>query len=112
MRWKVLPSVAVAAAAAALAASTVAYSAGFSLSAPPKIAFLLFADINDGGWTQAFNEARGRMEKALDTQIPYVENIPEVATKIKPAAEGFINRGYNIILGTGFGYSTSFKELA
>ena len=109
MRWKLISSVV---AAAAVLGSGFAYSADFTLSAPPKIAFLLFADINDGGWTQAFNEARVRMEKNLNTKIPYVENIPEVAGKIKPAAEGFIGRGYNIILGTAFGYSTSFKELA
>jgi basic membrane protein A len=108
MRWRLISS----ALTVAMLASSAAYSAGFTLSAPPKIAFLLFADINDGGWTQSFNEARLRMEKDLGTTIPYVENIPEVATKIKPAAEGFIGRGYNIILGTGFGYSTSFKELA
>jgi basic membrane lipoprotein Med (substrate-binding protein (PBP1-ABC) superfamily) len=109
MRWRLSPSVVV---AAALLGSTVAHSEGFTLSAPPRIAFLLYADINDGGWTQAFNEARVRIETALNTRIPYVENIPEVAGKIKPAAEGFIGRGYNIILGTGFGYSTSFKELS
>jgi basic membrane protein A and related proteins len=108
MRWKLIPS----ALGAVLLGSIVAYAAGFTLSAPPKIAFVLFADINDGGWTQAFNEARLRMEPALDTKIPYVENVPEVAGKIKPAAEGFISRGYNIILGTGFGYSDSFKELS
>jgi basic membrane protein A and related proteins len=108
MRWKLIPS----AVGTALLGSSIAYAAGFTLSAPPKIAFVLFADINDGGWTQAFNEARLRMEPALDTKIPYVENVPEVAGKIKPAAEGFISRGYNIILGTGFGYSDSFKELS
>jgi basic membrane protein A and related proteins len=108
MRWKLIPS----AVGAALLGSSVAYAAGFTLSAPPKVAFILFADINDGGWTQAFNEARLRMEPALDTKVPYVENVPEVAGKIKPAAEGFISRGYNIILGTGFGYSDTFKELS
>jgi basic membrane protein A and related proteins len=109
MRWKFISSVV---AVAAVLGSGAAYSDGFTLSAAPKIAFLLYADVNDGGWTQAFNEARVKMEAALGTKIPYVENIPEIATKIKPAAEGFIGRGYNIILGTGFGYSTSFKELA
>jgi basic membrane protein A and related proteins len=109
MRWKFISSVV---AVAAVLGSGAAYSDGFTLSAAPKIAFLLYADVNDGGWTQAFNEARVKMEPALGTKIPYVENIPEIATKIKPAAEGFIGRGYNIILGTGFGYSTSFKELA
>jgi basic membrane protein A and related proteins len=108
MRWRLIPSV-VGVASLGLGA---AYADGFSLSAPPKIAFLLFADINDGGWTQAFNEARLRMEPALETKMPYVENVPEVAGKIKPAAEGFISRGYNVIFGTGFGYSDTFKELS
>ena len=45
-------------------------------------------------------------------KIPYVENVPEVAGKIKPAAETFISRGYNVIIGTAFGYSDTFKELA
>jgi basic membrane protein A and related proteins len=108
MRWRLIPSVI----SAALLGTGLAYADGFSLSGPPKIAFLLFADINDGGWTQAFNEARVRMEPALDTKMPYVENVPEVAGKIKPAAEGFISRGYNIIFGTGFGYSDTFKELS
>ena len=47
MRWRLIPSVVT----AALLGSTIAYSAGFTLSAPPKIAFILFANINDGGWT-------------------------------------------------------------
>jgi basic membrane lipoprotein Med (substrate-binding protein (PBP1-ABC) superfamily) len=108
MRWRrLIPSIV----AAALVGGATAHAAGFTLSAPPKIAFILFADINDGGWTQAFNEARVRMEKSLNTKIPYVENIPEVAGKIKPAAEEFIAHGYDIIIGTGFGYSDSFKDL-
>ena len=73
---------------------------------------LYFADKNDGGWTQAFDEARSKMEPALGQKIPFVENVPEVAGKIKPAAETFISRGYNIIIGTAFGYSDTFKELA
>jgi basic membrane protein A and related proteins len=109
MRWKlVVPSVM----AVALVGTGVAYSAGFTLSAPPKIAFLYFADKTDGGWTQAFDEARPKMEAALGQKIPFVENVPEVAGKIKPAAETFINRGSNIVIGTAFGYSDAFKELS
>jgi basic membrane lipoprotein Med (substrate-binding protein (PBP1-ABC) superfamily) len=52
------------------------------------------------------------MEAALGQKIPYVENIPETAAAIQPAAEKFIQRGYNIILGTAYGYSDSFKELS
>ena len=61
MRWRLVPSIL----AVALLGTSVAYAAGFSLSAPPKIAMLMFADINDGGWTQAFEEARVKMQNAL-----------------------------------------------
>src|SRR5258705_9274925 len=44
--------------------------------------------------------------------IPFVENVPEVAGQITPAAERFIQRGYNVIIGTAFGYSDTFKELS
>ncbi|MGD0421685.1 MAG: BMP family ABC transporter substrate-binding protein [Xanthobacteraceae bacterium] len=108
MRWKIASSVV----ATALLGSSVAYAAGFTLSAPPKIAFLYFAEKTDGGWTQAFDEARPKIEAALGQKIPFVENVPEVAGKIKPAAETFIARGYNIIIGTAFGYSDTFKELS
>ena len=37
---------------------------------------------------------------------------PENAAAIKPAVELFIDRGHNIILGSAFGYSDAFKELA
>src|SRR5258708_16001063 len=107
MRWRLAGSVI----GAAMVGSTVAYSQGFTLSAPARIAFLMFADIHDGGWTQAFEEARVRMEPALNTKIPYVENIPEVAGKIKPAAEPFIGPRYNIILATASGYSPPSKTL-
>ena len=108
MRWKSVSSVV----AAALLGTSVAYAAGFTLSAPPKIAFLYFADKHDGGWTQAFDEARPKIETVVGQKIPYVENVPEVAGKIRPAAETFISRGSNIVIGTAYGYSDTFKELA
>jgi basic membrane protein A len=85
---------------------------GFTLTEAPKVAFLYFAEKTDGGWTQAFEEARLKMEPALDMKIPFVENVPEVAGQIRPAAERFIQRGFNVIIGTAFGYSDTFKELS
>jgi basic membrane lipoprotein Med (substrate-binding protein (PBP1-ABC) superfamily) len=86
---------------------------GFTLSAPPKIAFIYFGPKNDGGWTQAFDEARPKIEKAVgQASIPYVENVAEDAAQIKPPVEKFISRGYNIIIGTAFGYSDTFKQLS
>ena len=86
--------------------------AEFKLEGEPKVAMIIFAQKNDGGWSQAFDEARQRMEKSMGVTIPFVENIPENATAIKPPAELFIGKGYNIIIGTAFGYSDTFKELA
>ena len=86
--------------------------AQFKLEGEPKVAMIIFAQKNDGGWSQSFDEARQRMEKSMGVAIPFVENVPENATAIRPPAELFIGKGYNIIIGSAFGYSDTFKELA
>jgi basic membrane protein A and related proteins len=85
---------------------------GFTLKGKPKIAMIYFGPKNDGGWTQAFDEARIKVEKATGEKIQFVENVPENASAITPAVEKFIQRGANIIIGTAFGYSDTFKDLA
>ncbi|MDB5807817.1 MAG: family transporter substrate-binding protein [Betaproteobacteria bacterium] len=100
------------AAVGSLAVSGQAQADGFTLKGPPKIAMLYFDAKNDGGWTQAFDEARIKTEKAIGMKIAFVEKVPEDASVIKPAAEKFIQRGANIIIGTAFGYSDAFKDLA
>ena len=101
-------------AASALGAlvSPAATADGFTLKGPPKIAMIYFGPKKDGGWTQAFDEARVKIEKGVGQSIQFVENVPEDASAIKPAVEKFIQRGANIIIGTAFGYSDTFKELA
>ena len=71
--------------------------AAFKLKGEPKIAMIIFSQKNDGGWSQALDEARQRLEKSMNVKIPVVENVPENATAIRPAVELFINKGYNII---------------
>ena len=85
-------------------------AAAFTLEGPPKIAWIYLNAKNDGGWQQAIDGARVKMEKALNTSIPFVENVPDDAAKIKPAAERYIQRGYNIILGSSFGYSDASRN--
>lgn len=75
-------------------------------------ALVIFSDRNDGGWSQALDEARARIEENLGITIPVAEGISENATAIRPAVELFIDRGANIILGSAFGYSDTFAELA
>jgi len=78
----------------------------------PKPAMIIFSQKNDGGWSQALDEARQKVEAELGIRIPVVENVPENAAAVKPAVELFIDRGHNIIIGSAFGYSDAFKELA
>ena len=99
-------------AAALVAQLATAGAAEFKLSAPPKVAMIYLNAKNDGGWQQAVDEARQKIEKAIGIQIAYVESIPDDAAKITPAVERYIQRGYIIIIGTSFGYSDAFKTLA
>jgi basic membrane protein A and related proteins len=85
---------------------------GFSLKEPAKVAMIMIYQKNDGGWTQAFEEARVKLEGELGMKIPFVENIPEDEVQIRSAADKFMQRGFNVIIGTSFGYSDAFKKLA
>jgi basic membrane lipoprotein Med (substrate-binding protein (PBP1-ABC) superfamily) len=87
-------------------------SAELQAAGDPKPAVILYGPTNDGGWSQSIDEARQKLETALDLRIPQAAEIPESATAIRPAAELFIDRGANIIIGSAFGYSDTFKELA
>ena len=44
--------------------------AQFKLEGEPKVAMIIFAQKNDGGWSQAFDEARQRMEKSMGVDDP------------------------------------------
>jgi basic membrane lipoprotein Med (substrate-binding protein (PBP1-ABC) superfamily) len=89
-----------------------AWADGFSLKGPPKPAFIYYAERNDGGWGQSFEEARVKLNASLGQNIPVVDNIPDSEGQIRAAAELSIQRGFNVILGTSFGYSDTFKMLA
>lgn len=99
-------------AASACGTGTAAYAEGLTLKGPAKIAMVYISPRNDGGWTQAFDEARIKLEKSLDQKIQYVESVPENAAAITPVVDRLIARGANIIIGTAFGYSDTFLALA
>jgi len=42
-----------------------AHAEGFTLKSDPKIAMLYISPTNDGGWTQAFDEARQRHQDSV-----------------------------------------------
>lgn len=84
----------------------------FKVEGAPKVAIVLFGPKNDGGWSQAFEEARPSLEKVMGATIPVVDKVPEDAASITPPVERFIQRGHNVIIGTAFGYSDTFKKLS
>ncbi|MGN2414329.1 BMP family ABC transporter substrate-binding protein [Pseudomonas syringae] len=99
-------------AAVAFGTVSLAQAEGLTLKGPAKIAMVYISPRNDGGWTQAFDEARLKLEKDLDTKIQFVESVPENAAAITPVVDRLIARGANIIVGTAFGYSDTFLTLA
>jgi basic membrane protein A and related proteins len=85
---------------------------GFKLDGPPKIAMVFTGLHRDGGWDQVFDDARVKLEKAMKTNIVYVENVKEETGQFLPPVGKLIERGYNIIIATSFGYSDAVKEAA
>ena len=80
-------------------------AAAFQLKGDPKVAFIYAASAQDGGWNEAFENSRRLLEKELGLEIARTESIPEEATAIRGAIDLYVDRGYNIIVGTGYGYS-------
>lgn len=78
----------------------------------PKIAFVFFGSIKDGGWAGAQDRSRLALQKKFDTKIPYVENVPEVSEKVRQALDLFISRGSNVIVAGSYGYSEAMAAEA
>ena len=101
----------VAVVAFAMFASSTA-NAQFKLDGEPKIAMLMVSTINDGGWSEALEYARVETEDALAVDIAYTENVPEDNSEVLRVIDLYVDRGYNIIIGTAWGYGDAFLEAA
>ena len=84
----------------------------FELKGEPKIAFIYAASVQDGGWNEAFDAARTKLEESLGAPIAFSESIPEEATAIRDAIDLYVERGFNIIVGTAYGYSDGILQAA
>lgn len=107
-----LPRRALLAAAAASALTAALPAAAFEISGEPKVAFIYAATARDGGWNEALDNARMVVEDELGLKIAVVESVPEEATALKNAVDLFVSRGFNVIVGTGYGYSEGILEAA
>jgi basic membrane lipoprotein Med (substrate-binding protein (PBP1-ABC) superfamily) len=103
--------VVIAAAAVALAVSTAPGSA--KSNAAFKAAWIYVGPHNDGGWSQAHDNGRLAVQKALGSKVvtTYKENVPE-GPQVAQVIESLIRDGNKIIFATSFGYQPAMVAAA
>lgn len=97
---------------AALLIGLPAASAQVSIEGDPKIAFIYFSQANDGGWSEAHERGRQKTATALGTDIPFVENVEETTEAVRQVVDLYLSRGFNIIVGTSYGFGDGLLEAA
>src|SRR5205809_7677804 len=72
-----------------------------------KAAWIYVGPHNDGGWSQAHDQGRLAVQKALGSSVEttYKENVPE-GPQTCQVIESLINDGNKIIFSTSFGFQT------
>jgi basic membrane protein A len=98
-------------AAAALAVGTSPGSA--KSNAAFKAAWIYVGPHNDGGWSQAHDQGRLAVQRALGSKVQttYKENIPE-GPQVAQVIESLIADGNKIIFATSFGYQSAMYAAA
>ncbi|MEZ5670480.1 MAG: BMP family ABC transporter substrate-binding protein [Alphaproteobacteria bacterium] len=101
---------------AATAAATMTLAAGgasaMGLTEEPKVAFIYIAPVGDLGWTYMHDQSRLAVEERLGIETAFTESIPEVTTDVRNVIDRYVSRGYNVIVGTAYGYSDAFLQAA
>lgn len=94
----------------AMVLSITTAQAAFKIEDDLKIAFILGSTAQDGGWGESHDLARQKLEISLDTKISLTENVPEDTAKVRQIIDLYVQRGYNLIIGTSYGYGDAFLE--
>src|SRR3954470_9294438 len=100
--------------ASVVAAFAVGASAGTAgKSAPFKAAWIYVGPHNDGGWSQAHDQGRLMVQKALGSKVDttYKENVPE-GPQVATVIEQLIRDGNKIIFATSFGFQPAMAAAA
>src|SRR3954464_15668848 len=103
--------VVIAGAAAAPRVGTASSSA--KSNAAFKAAWIYVGPHNDAGWSQAHDEGRLAVQKALGSKVQttYKENVPE-GPQVAQVIESLIRDGNKIIFGTSFGFQDAMFAAA
>jgi basic membrane protein A len=94
----------------ALAAAAVVLAVGIgsgsaAKNAPYKVAWIYVGPHNDHGWSQAHDQGRAYVEKALGGKVKttYKENIAN-GPQLQQTVASLVQQGYKMIFGTSFGF--------
>jgi basic membrane protein A len=100
-----------AAAAAVLALGTSPGSA--KSNAAFKAAWIYVGPHNDGGWSQAHDQGRLYVQKALGSKVQttYKENVPE-GPQVSTVIDQLVRDGNKIIFATSFGFQPAMQKAA
>src|SRR3954466_15112066 len=103
--------VVIAGAAAALAVGTSRGSAKSNVAF--KAAWIYVGPHNDGGWSQAHDEGRLAVQKALGdaVQTTFKENVPE-GPQVAQVIDSLVRDGNKIIFATSFGFQDAMYAAA
>jgi basic membrane protein A len=78
-----------------------------------KAAWIYVGPHNDGGWSQAHDAGRLKVQKALGSKVQttYKENVPE-GPQVAQVIESLIRDGNKMIFATSFGFQTAMVAAA
>lgn len=99
---------------AAIVAFAVAASTGSAAKrAVFKAAWIYVGPHNDGGWSQAHDEGRLAVQKALGSKVltTFKENVPE-GPQVAQVIDSLIRDGNKIIFATSFGFQSAMAAAA
>jgi len=98
--------------AVVLGLSLVAASCGSDDDNSTKAAFIYVGPVGDAGWTYAHDQGRLAAAAATGVETAFVETVPEGTADFGNYARDFIEQGFNLIIGTSFGYMDDMEALA
>ena len=78
-----------------------------------KAAWIYVGPHNDGGWSQAHDQGRLAVQKALGSKVEttYKENVPE-GPQVSQVIDSLVRDGNKIIFATSFGYQDAVAMAA
>jgi basic membrane protein A and related proteins len=87
--------------------------AGATGSKVLRAAFVYPGPVNDHGWTNAHDDGRKALERALGSSVEtaYTENVPETSDAQR-VFEAYARKGFAIIFGASAGFMDSMLEAA